>query len=103
MAQSIVIDDNGVKDSVGQSNPLPIRIKDGVTGNDLDIGGSTKYDTRFEDGATYMYVAEALPGSLDSDAAWRIKRYVQATLQGNWADGEATFTKVWDDRATYTY
>lgn len=103
MAQSIVIDDNGVKDSVRQSNPLPVRIKDGVTGNDLDIGGSTKYDTRFEDGATYMYVAEALPGSADSAAAWRIKRYVQATLKGTWADGEATFTKVWDDRATYTY
>jgi len=37
MGISIVIDKNGVKDSVAQENPLPVRIKNGVTGDDLAV------------------------------------------------------------------
>jgi hypothetical protein len=36
---------------------------------------------------------------------WRIKK-VQQSPQGitiQWADNSATFTKVWNDRASYTY
>lgn len=84
-------------------NPATEEKQDQIITAINSLGGSVKYDSRFEDGATYMYVGEALPGSLDSNAAWRIKRYVQATLQGDWADGVSDFTKVWNDRATYTY
>lgn len=36
MANGIVIDDKTVAGGVGQTNPLPIRIKDGATGNDVN-------------------------------------------------------------------
>ena len=84
-------------------NPATEEKQDAIVAAIGSIGGSVAYDSRFEDGATYMYVGEAVPGSLDSDAVWRIKRYVQATLEGDFADSVSTFTKVWDDRATYTY
>ena len=84
-------------------NPATEEKQDAIISAINSLGGSVKYDSRLDNGATYMYVGEALPGSLDSDAVWRIKRYVQATLQGDWADGTEAFTKVWNDRATYTY
>ena len=37
MARGIVIGDQTVPGAVGQTNPLPIRIKDGVTGTDLSL------------------------------------------------------------------
>ncbi len=65
--------------------------------------GGTLFDSRFDDTGTHMYVAEANPGTADAAASWRIKRYVSSSLNGYWADGVATFTKVWNDRATYSY
>jgi hypothetical protein len=56
--------------------------------------------------ATVSYVGEALPGSLQGDAVWRIKKLDEGgtpELQVEWADGTSDFDKVWDDRATYTY
>ena len=41
MAVGIVIDDNSVENSVGQKIPLPVRIKDGVTGNDINVATET--------------------------------------------------------------
>lgn len=37
MAIGIVIDDNTVEKGVAQANPLPVRIKDGETGNDINL------------------------------------------------------------------
>jgi hypothetical protein len=55
--------------------------------------------------STLIYRAEALAGSANSAAVWRIQKI---TISGSvitiqWADGVSTFTKVWNDRATYTY
>jgi len=55
--------------------------------------------------ATVTYIGEAEPGTLVSGATWRIKKI---TVTGSlteiqWADGVGTFTKVYNDRATYTY
>ena len=56
------------------------------------------------------YIGQADPGTLTSAPAWRIKKVQFITdVDGNedstetWADGVGTFTKVWDNRATYTY
>ena len=54
-----------------------------------------------------VYVAEAVPSSIASNPVWRIKK-ISYDANGNfsklrWADGVATFIKIWDDRATYTY
>ncbi len=49
MAISIVLDVQGVPNSVGQSNPLPVRIKDGVTGDDIDIALALKVAKALEE------------------------------------------------------
>ena len=54
------------------------------------------------------YIGEAVPGTATSASTWRIKRIGEYTVAGQdaeieWADGVATFTKVWDDRASYSY
>lgn len=53
-----------------------------------------------------LYTGEAAVGSLASASVWRIKRTIIAgdsDIDVTWADGTANFTKVWADRATYTY
>ena len=56
---------------------------------------------------TYTYIGEATPGSISSAAAWRIRRLTE--ISGNtvstyvWADNTEAFTKIWNDRTTYTY
>lgn len=53
------------------------------------------------------YIGEASPGTLSSQALWKITKI---TYDANsnpteifFADGDASHSKVWDDRATYTY
>jgi len=56
------------------------------------------------------YFGEAMPGTLNSDAAWRIYRYEYVTIEGDlelasvrFAEGDTNFDKVWDDREDYEY
>lgn len=67
-----------------------------------------EYTRLIDTDGNYKYVGEALPGTVQSGATWRIKRI--EFIGGNdddievlWADGVSTFSKVWDDRATYIY
>lgn len=56
--------------------------------------------------ATLIYRAEALPGTLESAASWRIQRLTIASdddVASQWADGNANFDNVWADRATLSY
>lgn len=63
------------------------------------------YALRFDSvDATTAYKGEAYPGTLDSDAGWRVQRM---TFSGDdvtikWASGGA-FSEVWDNRASLTY
>jgi hypothetical protein len=53
-----------------------------------------------------IYRAEAVPGTLDSEAKWRIRRLTIAVdddVITEWADGAGTFTKVWNDRLGLSY
>jgi len=59
---------------------------------------------------TVCYVGEAVPGSLDTDSTWRIKRITQVDTDQwgddiviEWADSNANFDKSWINRLTYTY
>ena len=53
-----------------------------------------------------IYIGEATPGSLTSAAAWRIRH---TTIAGDgdvsvtWADSVDTYTKIWDNRLSYSY
>lgn len=52
------------------------------------------------------YIGEATPGSEDSVAVWRIHKRVYSSnrlTKISWADYDAEFDKIWDDRATYNY
>lgn len=54
----------------------------------------------------HFYIGEADPGSASSSAVWRIKYVVIAgdgDVSTTWADGDALFDNVWDDRATLSY
>lgn len=53
--------------------------------------------------AGYIYICEAAPGSSAAAAVWRIQRITIATGSVAWADGVATFTKVANNRASFTY
>lgn len=61
----------------------------------------------YNSGSSPVYIGEAEPGTSTSEAKWRIRK-IEYDANGNpisvkWADGTNSFTKVWDDRATYTY
>lgn len=53
-----------------------------------------------------LYRGEALPGTGDAGATWRIRRITIGTdddVTEEWADGNADFDNVWSDRLTLTY
>ena len=56
------------------------------------------------------YVGEAMPGTLDTEAAWRTYRYTYVLVDDDleaaglrYAEGNTNFDKVWDDREDYEY
>lgn len=53
-----------------------------------------------------LYRGEAQPGAIESNPVWRIRRITIGpdgdTLE-EWADGDASFSKRWSDRATLSY
>lgn len=53
-----------------------------------------------------IYRGEALVGSTEASAVWRIRRiYIDATgdISEKWADGSASFDKIWANRLAYSY
>lgn len=51
-----------------------------------------------------LYLGEAAPGTLDSQALWRIQRIdTTAVIKIEWADGNDYFDNVWDNRAALSY
>lgn len=61
----------------------------------------------FVDDQNLLYRGEAATGTAESAAAWRIRRITfvgdEEDVVEEWADGNANFDKVWDDRASLTY
>lgn len=57
------------------------------------------------DNDTIMYVGEADPGSLPSEAKWRIQKisFIAEDTVIGWAEGSGLFDKVWNDRLSYSY
>ena len=70
------------------------------------IGGYTILTSKDSNG-NIEYIGEAQPGTSQSDPEWRISKISYDVNNDfddiKWADGEALFTKKWDDRASYTY
>lgn len=53
-----------------------------------------------------FYIGEAVAGSIDSDAVWRVKR-VTFTFDDSsattWAGGSSNFNNIWNNRTDYEY
>lgn len=51
-----------------------------------------------------IYIGYALPGTLTSEAKWKIKRVNTANpISIFWADSSTLYNKTWDSRSSYTY
>lgn len=78
---------------------------------DVNIGGKsvnsdeetiTLVDTT---DSTLIYIGSALPGTLSSDAAWRIQRVDLTTSEIKilFADSDQEYDNVWDQRVSLVY
>jgi len=79
-----------------------------VTNTDTGGGGDeVPYATRIDEvSATLMYKAEAVPGSLDAAAVWRISRLTFAAdgdITIHWASCTSAFDKIWDNHLALSY
>lgn len=72
-------------------------------------GGSSvaaTYSTRIDDApAGITYVGFAPVGSSESDPVWQIKKITESgtVTKVEFAEGETTFDKIWNNRASLTY
>jgi hypothetical protein len=83
---------DGVNDGdVSSANPLPV--------------AETPRQTLTAVSGAYTYIGKAAPDAAAGDAEWQISRLDESTadIAVKFADGVSTFTKVWNNRATYTY
>jgi predicted ATP-grasp superfamily ATP-dependent carboligase len=89
-------------DSTGK----PVNVELTVDGKiPVEAGATSTYELRNDTttDANLVYLGKALPGSDVTDAAWQIKRYNKSTGHMSFADDVTAFTKVWNNRASYTY
>lgn len=56
-------------------------------------------------GSGVSYVGKAKPGSATSSAVWRVFKMVEASgdITITYADGNAQFDNIWDNRASLSY
>ena len=77
---------------------------DGLPGGEDEVAQAKRVDFTAND--TIIYKGEAVPGTPEATALWRVRRLTIASdndVTEEWADGTADYIKVWDDRYTYTY
>jgi len=58
--------------------------------------------------STIYYFGEAVPGTVDADALWRIQRITFITpgeddVDIEWANGDSAFDNIWNDRLALPY
>ncbi len=91
-------DGNSVQVELTGTGSVPVAIVESAT--------EPVYRTLIDEvDADTTYIGYADPGATTDSEAWRIKRIEESAnpTDISWADGVSTFTKVWDDRATYDY
>lgn len=76
-------------------------------GLDINILSETKNTViTDENTSSITYYGFAVPGSLTSEAKWRILRAQQVTskiMEYKYADGNDRFDNIWDNRTSLTY
>ena len=69
----------------------------------------TNYATRYDQDAatpTFAYLGKAAVSSATSAAVWQVQKLVfgaDGDVTITWADGNASFDNIWDNRAALTY
>jgi hypothetical protein len=86
------------------------KVKADILDDPLEVsvvaGGSvSNYATIVDEAsATITYVGKALPGTATASALWQVQKIdTSGDLTITWADGNADFDNVWNDRATLIY
>jgi hypothetical protein len=78
-------DTDGLTPAADSDRALAVRIDDATTAN-------------------ITYIGKATIGSATSSAVWQIQRLDESSgLVKTWADSNASFDNVWDDRASLSY
>lgn len=94
-------------ESLSDGQVLTWDAAEGAWHNITPTGGGTTpmYTLRVDETTSFIYVGEALPGTLESAASWRIYRLeeVSGDLDKTWADGNSDFDNIWDDHLTKSY
>ena len=84
------------------SSPTKLYVKQEPTIQDaLQFTKRTEFETDYT-----IYQGYALPGTLENEPSWLITYTVidaNDNVSLRYADGSDQYTKVWDNRATYTY
>lgn len=72
-------------------------------GGILTDGNFTVYIDEASD--TVTYIGKAQIGTATSEAKWQIKKIYSSGTDTSitWADGTDEFSKVWDNRSSYSY
>jgi hypothetical protein len=70
---------------------------------------AAKYTIRYDQDAdppTFAYLGEAIPGASPAASVWRIQKLVfsvDGDVTTTWAEGNANFDNIWNNRASLTY
>lgn len=93
-------------DKVYQQNTVAIvKLNPSTSALEREIDTSALEMLIDEASATVTYIGKSPVNSATSAAVWQIKK-VDSTSNPTsikFADGVTSFTKIWDDRATFTY
>lgn len=88
----------GTQGPVGPAGPAGL-------GGEEDMVYAKRFD--FEDDGATVYEGNADPGTDDGDAFWRIKKTTFINEQDDatveWADGNADFDNIWNNRLGLSY
>lgn len=92
-----------VKDVYVQASPGP----QGIIGLTVPVGETEVYSTRVDFiNDNLLYKGEAVVGTLNSTSLWRIRRITIGTdgdITEEWANGNANFVNVWNNRISLNY
>ncbi len=75
----------------------------------IDALMETNYATQYDQDATtptFAYLGKAQVGAVTSAAVWQIQKLTfgaDGDVAITWADGDAAFDNVWDNRASLSY
>ena len=79
------------------------RVGNSEDGQAFERVQETDQAIQVDDAGTYVYVGFAIAGTATSGATWKLMRITSASGSLMWADGNAYYDNVFDDRASKSY